>query len=135
MNRFASANQRTGQPRCVQFIENAMNRSSLNATDPGRSLGRHTGPRQWRRVEERYINCRPKPEIVQLTHSPPDLWRFSKAQQKTDARDGNECGADGAQRDAETAQKFSPACFLTACCVLSDRTFSLIWLSPSNRQL
>jgi hypothetical protein len=99
-----------------------------NATDPSRGLRRHTGPMQWRWVEERYINCRPKPEIVQLTHGPPDLWRLSKAEQKADAGNGNECGTDGSQRDAEAAQKFSPACFLTAllCAFGSDALAHLV---------
>ncbi|MGP0073529.1 MAG: hypothetical protein ACLPWF_16565, partial [Bryobacteraceae bacterium] len=50
----------------------------------------------------------------------PQVWRT--VGKLNDFRLGDECGADGSQRDAEPAQKFSPACFLTAllCAFGSD---------------
>ena len=92
MNNSASGSHCTGQPKWVQFTENAMNESVVVPPQPCGCVGDHAGPRERRGVDERHPGGRADPEAFDRTHGPPFLRppAEERREQKADERDADD---------------------------------------------
>ncbi len=109
MKRRASGSQRTGQPRCAQFTENATNSRSPVRRSHAARLGGDPRPRQRRGIDEAHVRRLAELEVAHLAHRAPDDGALPEQRRdgESDQRDG-ERAAPGAEPDADAGEEPAP---------------------------